>query len=113
MNNLTAYETAMKSREKGRPTALKYIEKLTEGFIELHGDRRFGDDKSVVGGLAEIGGHSVTVIGIEKGTETKEKLERNFGYASPEGYRKAIRLMKQAEKFHRPVLCLVDTAGAY
>ena len=113
MNNLTAYETAMKSREKGRPTALKYIEKLTDSFIELHGDRRYGDDKSIVGGLAEINGQSVTVIGIEKGTETKEKLERNFGYANPEGYRKAVRLMKQAEKFHRPVLCLVDTAGAY
>lgn len=113
MSELTAYEIAMKSREKGRPTALDYIEKLTENFIELHGDRRFADDRSVIGGLAEICGRPVTVIGIEKGKETKEKVDRNFGYANPEGYRKAMRLMKQAEKFHRPVLCLVDTAGAF
>ena len=113
MSELTAYEIAMKSREKGRPTALDYIEKITENFIELHGDRRFADDKSVVGGLAEICGKPITVIGIEKGKETKEKVERNFGYANPEGYRKAMRLMKQAEKFRRPVLCFVDTAGAF
>lgn len=113
MSELTAYEIAMKSRAKGRPTAIKYIEKITEDFIELHGDRRFGDDSSVVGGLALIDSMPVTVIGIEKGTETKEKIERNFGYANPEGYRKAMRLMKQAEKFHRPVLCFVDTAGAF
>lgn len=113
MSELSAYEITMKSRAKGRPTALKYIGKVTENFIELHGDRRFGDDRSVVGGLAQINGMPVTVIGIEKGTETKEKVERNFGYANPEGYRKAVRLMKQAEKFRRPVLCFVDTAGAY
>lgn len=113
MSELSAYEIAMKSREKGRPTAVKYIEKITDEFIELHGDRRFSDDRSVVGGLAFIDGMPVTVIGIEKGTETKEKIDRNFGYANPEGYRKAMRLMKQAEKFHRPVLCFVDTAGAY
>lgn len=110
---MTAYEIVAKSRDKARPTALTYIEKLVDGFIELHGDRKFADDKSVVGGLGTIGGRAVTVIGIEKGVDTAGKVLRNFGCASPEGYRKALRLMKQAEKFRRPVLCLVDTSGAY
>lgn len=113
MSEMTAYEIVMKSREKGRPTALKYIEKTTENFFELHGDRKFGDDKSIVGGIAEINGKPVTVIGIEKGETTNEKVLRNFGQPRPEGYRKALRLMKQAEKFRRPVLCFVDTPGAY
>lgn len=113
MSELTAYQTALKSREKGRPTALKYIEKLSESFIELHGDRRFGDDSSIVAGLARINDMPVTIVGVEKGTETADKVKRNFGMANPEGYRKAMRLMKQAEKFFRPVLCLVDTAGAF
>lgn len=82
-------------------------------FIEFHGDRRFGDDKAVIGGLGTIGRMPVTVIGIEKGRDLKERMEHNFGSAHPEGYRKALRLMKEAEKFHRPILCLVDTAGAY
>lgn len=110
---MTAYEIAMKSRDKNRPTALKYIEKLTEGFIELHGDRKFADDKSIVGGIATVNARPVTVIGIEKGVGTNDKVMRNFGCAHPEGYRKALRLMQQAEKFHRPVLCLVDTSGAF
>lgn len=110
---MTAYEIAMMSRDKNRPTAVKYIEKLTEGFLEMHGDRKFGDDKSIVGGLATINGRAVTVIGIEKGADTNSKVLRNFGCAHPEGYRKALRLMRQAEKFHRPILCLVDTSGAF
>lgn len=110
---MNAYEIVLKSREKGRPTAVRYIEKLTEGFIELHGDRRFADDAAVVGGIGTICGKPVTVIGIEKGADTADKIAHNFGCAHPEGYRKAMRLMKEAEKFHRPVLCLVDTSGAY
>ena len=110
---MNAYEIVLKSREKGRPTAVKYIEKLTESFIELHGDRRFTDDSAVIGGNGTIGGKPVTVIGIEKGADTADKIAHNFGCAHPEGYRKAVRLMKEAEKFHRPVLCLVDTSGAY
>ena len=84
-----------------------------DSFFELHGDRRYSDDKAVVAGLAMLHDMPVTVIGIEKGRNTKERMERNFGQAHPEGYRKALRLMKQAEKFHRPVLCFVDTSGAY
>lgn len=110
---MNAYEIVLKSREKGRPTALKYIGKIVDGFIELHGDRRFADDRAVIGGIGCIGGRPVTVIGIEKGSDTNGKIEHNFGCAHPEGYRKAVRLMKQAEKFHRPVLCFVDTSGAY
>ena len=79
----------------------------------MHGDRRFADDPAIVGGIATLGDLPVTVIAIEKGTNTKDKIKRNFGSANPEGYRKALRLMKQAEKFHRPVICFVDTAGAF
>lgn len=110
---MNAYEIVMKSREKGRPTAVKYIEKIVDGFIELHGDRRFADDSAIVGGIGSLNGRPVTVIGIEKGEDTNAKVARNFGCAHPEGYRKAMRLMKEAEKFRRPVLCFVDTSGAY
>lgn len=110
---MNAYEKVLKSREKGRPTAVKYIDTIVENFIELHGDRRFADDKAVVGGIGRINGMPVTVIGIEKGDGTPDKIAHNFGCAHPEGYRKAMRLMKEAEKFHRPVLCFVDTSGAY
>lgn len=109
---MTAYEIVAKSRDKARPTTIKYIEKISEDFIELKGDRKFADDSAVIGGIGLICGQPVTIIGIEKGSETSEKLIRNFGCASPEGYRKALRLMKQAEKFGRSVLCLVDTSGA-
>jgi len=109
---MSAYDKVLASRQKGRPTALSYLGALFEDFIELHGDRRFGDDPAVVGGIARFGAQPVTVIAIEKGSDTKEKVRRNFGAPSPEGYRKALRLMKQAEKFHRPVVCFVDTAGA-
>lgn len=110
--NLSAYDVVCKSREKGRPTAVRYIAELITGFIELKGDRGVADDPAVVGGIGFLGDMPVTVIGIEKGTDTADKLQRNFGCTSPEGYRKALRLMKQAEKFHRPVLNLVDTSGA-
>ncbi len=108
-----AYEKVKLSRAKDRPTTLKYIESLFEDFIEFHGDRYFADDSSIIGGIASFNGVSVTVIGIEKGAGTKEKIHRNFGSPNPEGYRKALRLMKQAEKFCRPVVCIVDTAGAF
>lgn len=110
---MNAYEIVLKSREKGRPTAVRYISRIVEGFIELHGDRRFADDKAIVGGVGFVGGMPVTVIGIEKGEDTNDKIAHNFGCAHPEGYRKAMRLMKEAEKFGRPVLCFVDTSGAY
>ena len=110
---MTAYDIVLKSRAKGRPTAAKYIEKITENFIELHGDRRFADDAAVIAGIGTVCGRPVTVIGIEKGEDTNGKIAHNFGCAHPEGYRKAVRLMKQAEKFRRPVLCFVDTSGAY
>lgn len=107
-----AYEQVKAARAKGRPTAMRFIEALFTDFIELHGDRRFADDPAVVAGIAKLCGRPVTVIGLEKGRDTGEKVSRNFGSANPEGYRKALRQMKLAEKFHRPVICLVDTAGA-
>ncbi|MDP2892632.1 MAG: acetyl-CoA carboxylase carboxyltransferase subunit alpha [Bacillota bacterium] len=110
---MSAWEKVELARKQGRPTAKRYIDALIEGFIELHGDRRFADDGAVVAGIGWFNDMPVTVIGLEKGRDTKEKVARNFGSASPEGYRKALRLMKQAEKFHRPVICFVDTAGAH
>lgn len=111
---MTAYEKVMAARDAGKLTAVDFIANMFgDSFIELHGDRRFSDDKAVVSGLAMLYDMPLTVIGLEKGRNTKERMERNFGQAHPEGYRKALRLMKQAEKFHRPVLCLVDTSGAY
>ena len=110
---MRAYEAVLASRSNRRPTAVTYINKLIDGFIEMHGDRRFGDDPAVITGVGYLDGMPVTVVGIEKGTNTNDKLYRNFGQAHPEGYRKALRQIKLAEKFHRPVLCLVDTAGAY
>ncbi len=111
---MTAYEKVMAARDSKKLTAIDYIAHMFgESFIELHGDRRFADDKAIIGGLGMLYDMPVTVIGIEKGRNTRERMERNFGQAHPEGYRKALRLMKQAEKFHRPVLCLVDTSGAF
>lgn len=111
---MTAYEKVMAARDSGKLTAVDYIANMFgDSFIELHGDRRFADDKAVVSGLAMLYDMPVTVIGLEKGRNTKERMERNFGQAHPEGYRKALRLMKQAEKFRRPVLCFVDTSGAF
>ena len=108
-----AYEIVRIARGNKRPTSVDYISKIFTDFIELHGDRRFADDAAIVGGIAKLDGMPVTVIGIEKGRNTKERMQRAFGAPNPEGYRKALRLMKQAEKFHRPVVCLVDTSGAY
>lgn len=96
-----------------RPTTLDYIERIFTNFFELHGDRYFRDDKSIVGGIAALNNKPVTVIGIQKGKNLKENLERNFGCPNPDGYRKALRLMKQAEKFNRPILCFINTSGAY
>ena len=109
----TAYEKVQLARGKGRPSGLSFIQNIFPDFIELHGDRRFADDPAVIGGIATLGGRAVTVIAIEKGADTKDKVYRNFGSPNPEGYRKALRLMKQAEKFHRPVICFVDTSGAF
>ena len=109
----TAYERVKLARDSKRPTGLDYIRNIFRGFMEFHGDRRFGDDPAIVGGIARLNGMPVTVIAIEKGHSAKERTCRNFGMPQPEGYRKALRLMKQAEKFGRPVICFVDTAGAY
>lgn len=108
-----AWESVKLSRKSDRPVASDYINGLFDHFIEFHGDRSFKDDRAIIGGIAEFHGIPVTVIGQEKGKTTKENIERNFGMPSPEGYRKALRLMKQAEKFHRPIICFVDTPGAF
>ncbi len=110
---MRAYECVQASRSAGRPTAQAYIDAMIDSFVEMHGDRRFGDDAAVISGIGLLCGMPVTVIGIEKGTDTADKLKHNFGSANPEGYRKALRQIKLAEKFHRPILCLVDTSGAY
>lgn len=107
------YTRVKLSRDNARPTGIDYIQQIFQGFLEFHGDRRFGDDPAMVGGIARLNGMPVTVIAIEKGHTAKERSFRNFGAPHPEGYRKALRLMKQAEKFGRPIICLVDTSGAY
>ena len=112
-SNFTPWERVQISRSAERPTSLDYISTIFERYMSLHGDRYFGDDKAIVGGLASIGGRPVTVIGQQKGRSTKENIRRNFGMPSPEGYRKSLRLMKQAEKFHRPIILFVDTPGAF
>ena len=109
---LTAWERVEISRSKERPTTLSYVQQVFDDFLELHGDRAFRDDGAVIGGIAMFGGQPVTVIGQQKGKNVKENIYRNFGMASPEGYRKALRLMKRAEKFGRPVVTFVDTPGA-
>lgn len=111
--NRTAYESVRIARGNDRPTGLDYIKAIFTDFFELHGDRLYADDKAVVGGLARLSGRPVTVIAIEKGHTGKERAARRFGAPGPEGYRKALRLMRQAEKFQRPVICFVDTSGAY
>lgn len=110
-----AYEKVKLARRADRPTGMSYIEMCFTDFIELHGDRHFGDDHAIVGGIARLGGRerAVTVIVQERGRTTQDRIYRNFGCPHPEGYRKALRLMKQAEKFRRPVICIVDTQGAY
>ena len=113
-NNLTPWQRVQVSRHPSRPYALDYIRALTQGtFLELHGDRTVKDDKAMIGGLGKIGDQSFMFIGQQKGYNTKTRQYRNFGMANPEGYRKALRLMKSAEKFNIPVICLIDTPGAY
>ena len=109
----SAYDIVKLTRSTERATCLELMERGLDGFVELHGDRLFADDAAVVAGIGWKGGRVMTVVAIERGSTTKERVRRNFGMAHPEGYRKALRLMRQAEKFHRPVLCLVDTSGAY
>ena len=112
-SNLTRWQKVQLSRHPNRPYFLDYVYKITNEFIELHGDRVAKDDKAMVGGIAEIDGKSVVLIGQQKGRNTKERQFRNFGMSNPDGYRKALRLMKMAEKFNMPVVCLIDTPGAY
>ncbi len=111
--NETAYERVKLARDNHRPTGLDYIKHIFNGFIEMHGDRRYADDPAVVAGIARLDDTPVTVIAIEKGHTAKERTFRNFGAPNPEGYRKALRLMKQAEKFGRPIICFIDTSGAF
>ena len=111
--NLTRWQRIQLSRHPDRPYTLDYIYEITSEFIELHGDRNVGDDKAVVGGFAEIDGQTIMIIGQQKGRNTKQRQERNFGMANPEGYRKALRLMKLAEKFNKPIVTLIDTPGAF
>jgi len=110
---LTRWQRVQLARHPERPYTLDYIYMMTQNFIELHGDRTFGDDKAIVGGFAKIDNYKVMIIGHQKGRDTKSNLYRNFGMPNPEGYRKALRLMKLAEKFHRPVITMIDTPGAY
>ncbi|GAK02933.1 acetyl-coenzyme A carboxyl transferase alpha chain [Geomicrobium sp. JCM 19037] len=112
-DHLKPWERVQIARHSERPTTYDYIEHLFTDFIELHGDRLFGDDDAIVGGLAYYKGQPVTIIGHQRGRNTKENIQRNFGMPHPEGYRKALRLMKQADKFGRPIICLVDTKGAF
>lgn len=113
MENLTAWDRVSLARHPKRPHTIDYINNLFTDFVELHGDRKFGDDKAIIAGFANFEGKPVCIIGHEKGRDTKEKIQRNFGMPHPEGYRKAIRIMKLAEKFKRPVITFIDTPGAY
>ena len=111
--HLSPWQRVQLSRHPDRPYTLKYIENMCTNFVELHGDRNFKDDKAMVGGFAQLDGETVMMIGQQKGINTKARQLRNFGMANPEGYRKALRLMKLAEKFDKPIICLIDTPGAY
>lgn len=111
--NMKPWDRVQIARHPGRPTTLDYISLLFTDFFECHGDRTFADDEAIVGGIAKFKGLPVTVIGHQRGKDTKENIRRNFGMPHPEGYRKALRLMKQAEKFRRPIICFIDTKGAY
>ncbi|MGL4451865.1 MAG: acetyl-CoA carboxylase carboxyltransferase subunit alpha [Sarcina sp.] len=113
IRTMSPWDKVLTARRIDRPNARFYINNIFDDFIELHGDRNFADDKAIIGGIAKIGKQNFTVIGICKGNSTKENLERNFGMPHPEGYRKTLRLMKQAEKFKRPIICLIDTSGAF
>ncbi len=108
-----AYQKVLASRHSGRPMGKYFIDRMIDNFIELHGDRRFGDDAAIIGGIGYLNKKPVTVIAMERGTTIEERIKRNFGCPTPEGYRKALRLMKQAEKFKRPIICFIGSAGAY
>lgn len=110
---MEAYSRVLNARKSQRPMGGYFINTIFDNFIEMHGDKRFGDDGAIVGGIAELNGLPVTVIAMERGQSIDERMRRNFGCPSPEGYRKALRLMKQAEKFHRPVICFIGSSGAY
>ncbi|MFM9020493.1 MAG: acetyl-CoA carboxylase carboxyltransferase subunit alpha [Sediminibacterium sp.] len=112
-DHLSPWQRVQLSRHPDRPYTLKYIDKMCTDFVELHGDRNFKDDKAMVGGFATLDGETVMIIGQQKGINTKSRQMRNFGMANPEGYRKALRLMKLAEKFNKPIICLIDTPGAF
>lgn len=112
-SGLSAWQISQLSRHPQRPYTQDYLDSVFEGFHELHGDRTYADDPAIIGGLARLDGMPVMVIGHQKGRDTKEKIYRNFGMPRPEGYRKALRLMKMAERFHLPIVCLIDTPGAY
>ncbi|MCB5238145.1 acetyl-CoA carboxylase carboxyl transferase subunit alpha [Niallia alba] len=112
-DNMKPWDRVQIARHPNRPTTLDYISHLFTDFIELHGDRGFGDDEAIVGGIAKYKGLPVTIVGHQRGKDTKENIRRNFGMPHPEGYRKALRLMKQADKFNRPIICFIDTKGAY
>ena len=111
--NLTGWQKVQLSRHPERPYTLSYIKQMCKKFVELHGDRYFKDDKAIVGGIGSLDGQTVVILGHQKGVNTKMRQYRNFGMANPEGYRKALRLMKMAERFNYPVVCLIDTPGAY
>jgi acetyl-CoA carboxylase carboxyl transferase subunit alpha len=111
--SLTPWEKVKLARMPVRPTGLDYIDRIFDNFLEMHGDRFYSDDQAIVGGIAFLGEMPVTVIAQQKGRNTKENITRNFSMPHPEGYRKAMRLMKQAEKFHRPIICFIDTPGAF
>lgn len=111
--NMEPWDRVQVARHPNRPTTRDYIQLLFTDFIELHGDRLYGDDAAIIGGIALFDGKPLTIIGHQRGVDTKENIKRNFGMPHPEGYRKALRLMKQAEKFNRPIICFIDTKGAY
>ncbi|PID15482.1 acetyl-CoA carboxylase carboxyl transferase subunit alpha [Sporosarcina sp. P34] len=111
--SMEPWDRVQVARHPERPTTMDYITRLFENFIEFHGDRNFGDDEAIIGGIASFEEMPITIIGHQRGKDTKENVKRNFGMPHPEGYRKALRLMKQAEKFHRPIICFIDTKGAY
>ena len=111
--NMEPWDRVQVARHPSRPTTRDYIQLLFTDFIELHGDRLYGDDAAIIGGIALFDGKPITIIGHQRGADTKENIKRNFGMPHPEGYRKALRLMKQAEKFNRPIICFIDTKGAY
>lgn len=112
-NKATAYERVQAARSGSRPMGGFYINRMIDDFVELHGDRRFGDDGAIVGGIGFLGNTPVTVIAMERGSDISDRMKRHFGCPSPEGYRKALRLMKEAEKFGRPIICFIGSSGAY